>query len=254
MVFWSERRGRYVQIGHDFFQQLITKGHLEIGYNFGKLLRFERNSPSNKLPSKDAPNVTAEQKARAEAWLQKYPWRNGAVTLKTLMHSREFEPNTRLWHALNVVMNYERFTSDLEETIRQGKIRRKDINGTLRDASEVSFVAGFSAATLLKKPLEYDAVALHEVKRKRAEASGKLSNRKRAARVASFMAEIEALAHLYPMMSEQRIVDQAFENAVAKAPDLWRQGKGQKDAYLSDDIRSKEPFKSRYYAIFGKTA
>ena len=56
------------------------------------------------------------------------------------------------------------------------------------------------------------------------------------------------------MVIEKRLVDQAFETVVGRDLDLWRQGRGQKDAYLSQDIRSVEPYKSRYYAVFTQTA
>jgi hypothetical protein len=256
VVFWSSRRGRYVQIDLDLYQKLVLKGERQVGFQFGKLLRFEPGNPNRDLPRADSPSITPEQKAQAEAWLKKYPWRNGSYQLTRLLSLQLAEPNTPFWHAATVVMNHERFVSDLEETVLDARSRwllPSEAEDALKDASEVSFAAGLSAAALAKKPLEYDVVALREGKAKRAEASGKASNSKRAARVAAFWGEIEALAYLYPQISEARLVDQAFENAVAQDPDLWRQGKGQKEAYLSEDIRSKEPYKSRYYALFAKT-
>jgi hypothetical protein len=68
------------------------------------------------------------------------------------------------------------------------------------------------------------------------------------------MTELEALGVYYPTIKEQTLVDEAFNNVVERDPKLWRQGRGQKEAYLSEHIRSVEPYKSRYYTIFGQTA
>lgn len=254
VVFWSDRRGRHVQIDLELYQRLILKAQSAVGYQFGRMLRFE---PDRGLPREDSPVISSEQRAQAEAWLQKYPWRNGSYKLAGLFAGQLVEPNTPFWHAATVVMNHERFVSDLEASVRNARSSRltpDEIEDALKDSAEVSFAAGLSAAALAKKPLEYDVVAQREIKAKRTKASGKVSNGKRAARVAAFWGEIEALGPLYPQISEARLVDQAFENALVKDTDLWRQGRGQKEVYLSKDIRSKAPYKSMYYAIFGKTA
>ncbi|GAA3868016.1 hypothetical protein [Celeribacter arenosi] len=168
----------------------------------------------------------------------------------------QVEPSTPLWHAINVVLGYDWFTYVRQRAGRNaahGALIPDEADRLLKEASEISFMAGMSAAAFDRKPLEYEVVAMKEAKRKRGAASGQASNNKRAARVAAFWSEIEALADLFPKMTEERIVAQAFENAVANDPDLWRQGKGQMEAYLSDDIRSTEPYKSQYYALFQKT-
>ncbi|PJE28863.1 hypothetical protein SAMN06297129_1286 [Pseudooceanicola antarcticus] len=257
VVFWSEQRGRHVQVDLDLYQRLILKGEREIGYRFGRLLRFEPNDPNRDLPRADHTSISREQKAQAEAWLQKYPWRNGCRRLAALFSQGEIESNTPFWHAVAVLTHHETFARGLKASARDaenGGLTAEEAEEALKEASEVSFAAGLSAAAFVRKPLEYDVMAMRKAKLKRAEASGKASNSKRAARVAAFWTEIEALAPLYPQISEDRLVDQAFEHAVAKDPDLWRQGRGQKEAYLSEDIRSKEPYKSRYYALFSKTA
>ncbi|GAA3855059.1 hypothetical protein [Celeribacter arenosi] len=256
VVFWSERRGRHVQIDLDLYQKLLTKGQSQIGYRFGTPLRYERNSPTKDLPSGNHPAITAEQRERAEVWLRKYPWRHGSKLLSMLGTIPNLEPKTQLWHALTVVLNHERFTGDLQQSVQSAQeagLGPSEVESTVKDASEVSFTAGFSAAALLRKPLEYEVVKLQEAKRKRSKASGKASMSNRAKRVAAFWAQIVELAPFYPKMSEDRILEQAFDHAVEKDPDLWRQGKGQMEAYLSDDIRSKEPYKSQYYALFQKT-
>ena len=267
VVFWSEQRGRHVQVDLDLYQRLILKGEREIGYRFGRLFRFEPSDPNRDLPRADHSSISRDQKAQAEAWLQKYPWRNGCRRLAALFSQGEIEPNTPFWHAVAVLTHHERFTRGLTASVRDaesggltaeeaesGGLTAEEAEEALKEASEVSFAAGLSAAAFARKPLEYDVMAMRAAKLKRATASGKASNSKRAARVAAFWSEIEALSQLYPQISETRLIDQAFENAVAKDPDLWRQGRGQKEAYLSEDIRSVEPYKSRYYALFSKTA
>lgn len=256
VAFWSETRGRHVQIDLDLYQKLILRGERKVGHRFGRLIRFEPDNPNKDLPHADSPSISSDQKMEAEAWLARYPWRSGSYRLTTLFAMGKVEPNTPFWHAATVVMSHERFTRELEASVRDalnGGMTAGETEEALKGAAELSFVAGLSAAAVVRKPLEYDVVALRQAKLKRGEASGKASNSKRAARVAAFWAEIERLAPLYPQISEARLVDQAFENAVAKDPDLWRQGRRQKEAYLSEDIRSRAPYKSRYYALFSKT-
>lgn len=255
VVFWSEQRGCNVRVDLDLYQRLILKGESEIGYRFGRLLRFEPNNPIRGLPRADHTSISREQKAQAEAWQQKYPRRNGCRRLAALFSQGEIEPNTPFWHAVAVLTHHERYNRGLMASVRDAEnsgLTAEEAEEALKEASEVSFSAGLSAAAFVRKLLAYDVMAMRKAKLKRAEASGKASNSKRAARVAAFWSEIEALAPPYPQISEDRLVDQAFENAVAKDLDLWRPGRGQKEAYLSEDIRSVEPYKARYYAHFPK--
>ncbi|GAA3868005.1 hypothetical protein [Celeribacter arenosi] len=81
IVFWSPRRQRYVTIDLDFYQNLLMRARREIGFIFGRMLRFEPGYTGDGLPPAYHPVVTAAQRARAEAWLNKYPWRNGTYSL-----------------------------------------------------------------------------------------------------------------------------------------------------------------------------
>lgn len=82
---------------------------------------------------------------------------------------------------------------------------------------------------------------------------GDASAKAKTQRLNSFMEEIEALGDLFPRMNADVIEDKAFQNAVNKNTNLWCEGKGQKENYLSNHIRSQEPWKSRYNVIFHKT-
>ncbi len=100
-----------------------------------------------------------------------------------------------------------------------------------------------------------EEIAIQEksTREKAGRGGGKASGGRKSKRLNSFIVEIEKLAPFYPRISEARLLDQAFDNAQQSDESLWSEGKDQKENYLSNHIRSEEPYKSRYYAIFGKT-
>ncbi|WP_139170547.1 hypothetical protein [Lutimaribacter saemankumensis] len=92
--------------------------------------------------------------------------------------------------------------------------------------------------------------AVDETRRKaRAGAGGgKKSNQRRLENLETLMQEIERLSGVVDLMSEDRIVEQAFEAAQARQPKMPKT-KRTLDGY-GTALRSEEPFKSRYNKIF----
>lgn len=81
---------------------------------------------------------------------------------------------------------------------------------------------------------------------------GQNSRNRRTKRLEAFMNAIEELRDLFPRIGEDAIVKQAFENAAEKYSNFWKQGPGQSERYATD-LRSEEPFKQRYFAVFKKS-
>lgn len=118
-----------------------------------------------------------------------------------------------------------------------------------------NFTAGYLTRELKMVLSQTEMIAMksERTKSKAGKGGGKSSAFKKESRLEAFLLEIEKLGTHFPDLNEQAIVNQAFDDAVAITPVLWNVGKGQKDEYLST-LRSKEPYKSRYWAIFDKTA
>ena len=97
------------------------------------------------------------------------------------------------------------------------------------------------------------AKAAIELRSKAGRGGSKASQSARSKRLSQFAQEIEKLGDLYPRISEQVILDQAFRNAVEADGEPWKQGRGQQHAY-EIELRSSPSFRRRYFAIFSKTA
>ncbi|MGB0508130.1 MAG: hypothetical protein ACPGGK_18240 [Pikeienuella sp.] len=98
--------------------------------------------------------------------------------------------------------------------------------------------------------LASDAV---ELRTRAGEGGKRASQTAKQDRLDKFLAEIVALADLYPRISEQMIVDQAFKNAVKAEANLWKQGKGQQANYETE-LRSDPKYSDRYFMCFPTTA
>ncbi|NIZ62234.1 hypothetical protein DL239_14745 [Sedimentitalea sp. CY04] len=96
---------------------------------------------------------------------------------------------------------------------------------------------------------ESSIVRRKEQSQKAGSGGGKSSSLAREARLEAFMFAIEQLADLFPRMSEDAIVMQAFENAAKREEKFWKVAPGQAERYVVP-LRSEQPFKRRYDAIF----
>ncbi len=255
-VYWSGEQARYVQISAADRQKALRDAQREIGFRF-RTDRYAEGLGNNlDLPERDHPSITTEQREVANAWLLAHPSR-GSESLSALIALDLLEPNTPLWHALTVIDSHEKMArnkSAAQNTSERDQLCQEDVAELLQETAELGFLMGKSASALEKKPLEYEVISLERGKHARAKASGEKSAASREKRIEAFMSEIEILGDIFPRVSEAVVVNQAFQNAVEKNRKLWRQGAGQMEEYLSQDLRSKEPFKARYFAIFGKTA
>lgn len=83
-------------------------------------------------------------------------------------------------------------------------------------------------------------------------AGGSSSKTKRTKRLEAFMCHIEALAHLTDVMTEDRILAQAWDDASNAGIDMPKTPKVRFDYEVQ--LRSIEPFKARYQLVFKKTA
>lgn len=130
-------------------------------------------------------------------------------------------------------------------------------------ASEL-FVAQFVthddfAAGYLTKEIEVISGGTEEIATQSAEirekaglAGARASRNRRTSNLETLMREIEGLADLADRISEDRIFEQAYEKAETKSEKMPKSQKS-KDDYATA-IRSEEPFKSRYEAVFRKNA
>jgi hypothetical protein len=256
-IFWSDRRRKWVQIDAHLRRKIFNKGQRELGYRF----HYERGSifddENNHLPDESETSAAPDQIQKESEWWRRYPWRGGSSCIFYRERQRHIEPFTEFWHALNILIVYEDFKRTFASLVGARRHKQKSrthlaVNGL--SIAESGRKIGESYDALRTKLSEYETLAYRTEKHSRSIASGKKSSKKKSERIKLFMEEIEKLGDMFPRMNEQKIVDQAFDNVINTYPDLWNQGKGQKEAYLSQHIRSEEPFKSRYYAIFGKTA
>ena len=97
------------------------------------------------------------------------------------------------------------------------------------------------------------AVSALEARKSAGRAGGDSSSSKKTIRLTAFLQEIEALSDLVGRIGEKAILNQAFSNAIAADPVLWRQGRGQQEEYETI-LRSENGFMARYHAVFQKTA
>lgn len=256
-IFWSKSRRRWVQFDTELRRKIFNKGQREVGYKFS----YDGESPfddsNSDLPLYENHDYKTRELPKRFIWLSKYPWRCETETLRKHFKEDNIELYSQLWHAVNILQHYTEFKRLFDEMVgaqREKQMGRRRIALNILAIADCSVKIGESFEAACMKKVEHETLTYRLEKQARTKASGQKSNQKKTQRILSFLEEIEQLGDMFPRMSEQSIVDQAFENVVGKHPGFWKQGKGQKDAYLSEHIRSEEPYKSRYYTIFGKTA
>jgi len=256
-IFWSDSRQRWVQIDARVRHKIFSKGQRELGYKFSYEGYWEFDGDNSHLPMDIEVNHTRELMLKELEWQRKYWWRGGSRSIYMQERNGRIEPFTTFWHAFNILRSYEEFRECFNSLVGSGRYKQVSRIHLAIDLSTIADTGrriGESYDAIRKKQAEYETLAYRSEKQSRSIASGKKSSNKKIERIESYLKEIEKLGDLFPRMNERSIVDQAFENVVGKHPELWKQGKGQKESYLSQHIRSEEPYKSRYYAIFGKTA
>lgn len=120
--------------------------------------------------------------------------------------------------------------------------------------SEYDFDTGYASRELevLAGGAEALAQKALDAQAQRAKAGGRKSREQRRYRLEALMQAIESLSEVVGHVSESRILEQAWEDA-ENAIDAMPRTKNIRFDY-EVAIRSEEPFKSRYRAVFGKNA
>lgn len=99
---------------------------------------------------------------------------------------------------------------------------------------------------------ERAAIGSTELRKNAGKGGAKASRERKLANLELLMQEIEKLTGAYSLFSEDRIVEQAFETAREREPNFPKSKKTLDD--YGTALRSEEPFKSRYEAVFRKNA
>ncbi len=100
------------------------------------------------------------------------------------------------------------------------------------------------------------AIKYSETRKSAGQGGGEASSTKKQMRLESLLSNLEELIAENPALNEISdiaVAELAVKRAKALSPDLWSQGQGQLENYLTE-IASKQPYKKRYDAIFHKTA
>ena len=117
-----------------------------------------------------------------------------------------------------------------------------------------SFDAGYASRELelLHGGVEDIAIRTMQTRKRAGVGGGKASSKKRLENLEIVIEEIEKLAGIVGQISEDRIVEQAFEIAKGRKPHFPKSRKTIEE--YGTALRSQEPFKSRYEAVFRKNA
>ncbi len=106
------------------------------------------------------------------------------------------------------------------------------------------------------EPFAEKGVAAAAAQKKRSEASGAKSHKKRHQRIKAMLVAMENLVRDNPVsarMNLEQIAELAIDDSSKNDPELWSQGKGQKTLYL-DEMASDLRYQKRYNALKSKTA
>ncbi len=120
--------------------------------------------------------------------------------------------------------------------------------------SNNGFDAGYASRELimLASGSEEVAILATNTRKKAGEAGARASRERRLQNLELLMQQIEQLSDAVGFFSEERIVEQALEKTVEKQKDFPKSQKTHAD--YGTALRSEEPFKSRYEAVFKKNA
>lgn len=120
--------------------------------------------------------------------------------------------------------------------------------------SDYDFDIGYASRELefLYSGAEKEALKSMARSNKAGESGGRSSTMRKKTNLEFLMNEIEALAGTVGLFSEERIIQQAWDTAQSKYPDMPK-SKTTKEDYETI-IRSEEPFRARYQIVFRKDA
>ena len=168
--------------------------------------------------------------------------------------------DTESWQAHNLlsllrILNVKR---RLRKGAKEDKkpVSSDQLDCLILDTFDIGFLAGRLWSEYRTKENLEELVEKGEAsviaQEKRTKASASKSSEKRFINIEYLLKEIENLAGHHPAFSEESIFKQAYENARVKNPNMPK-SKKTLDEY-GTVLRSEEPFKSRYEAVFRKNA
>lgn len=150
------------------------------------------------------------------------------------------EPFSRIWHLAEIAKQHEKLC---DAKLESERLWAAFFIG--RHLSEMRWREHHSEDSLAGKRAS-------EAQTKRTAASGQKSKQRKHQNLECFMQEIEMLASSVGIFTEDRIVAQAYESALEHNPNMPKSKKTREDYETA--LRSEEPFKSRYEAVFRKNA
>ncbi|NOD35604.1 MULTISPECIES: hypothetical protein [unclassified Ruegeria] len=163
---------------------------------------------------------------------------------------------TKRWFEFKILDELASFKSYIHEGSRDSELS-KAIAGQLRHYMYGQLLALGRMVEHYRWKFSYEDAAITGVRsaktRLRAgEAGARASRKRRLQNLESLMQQIEELSDAVGLINEERIVEQALEKTVEKRKDFPKSAKTHAD--YGTALRSEEPFKSRYEAVFKKNA
>lgn len=162
---------------------------------------------------------------------------------------------TKRWFEFKILDELAGFKDYLIDGSRDSELSRK-IAAQVRSVVYGDLVSLGRMVEHYRWKFSYEEAALGGLRsakasKARGRKGGEASSRIKTQNLQALMVELEALADLYPRMSEEAIFDQAYANASAKRkmPQTTRTIED-----YGTTLRSDEEFKSRYFSIFQKNA
>lgn len=160
-------------------------------------------------------------------------------------------------YGVDVERRYTRSEIDTVAVLQMLGIRdfciNEDPDG--KETIEFVFAAGFTAGRVFSAvqnlmTLEPAARSSIEARHKAGEAGARASRDRRLQNLELLMREIEQLSGAVGLISEERIIEQALETLAVRQKGFPKSHKTHAD--YGTALRSEEPFKSRYEAVFSK--
>ncbi|MEH6653537.1 hypothetical protein [Loktanella salsilacus] len=144
---------------------------------------------------------------------------------------------------------------DPEQTIRDAFPHPNDFIKLMMDHYDLGFLTARLLSENFNKneiePLAFKGAAFDEAQRQRTFASGKKASDKRHQRIEAVLGAMEELCAENPSIGRvgiRALADIAIKDCANADPQLWKQGKGQRDGYI-DEMKSDLRYQSRFRAL-----
>lgn len=214
---FHSRAGHPRQIDGVIRHKIFIKGEESIG---SKLYDDGREFFGELFDYSDEYFEISREKIKKElTWTRQYPWR-GSLSLSLWYRLDRFEPYTPLWYAVTILDLYENVLVSQMDLLfgssRTKNFSRSELASTVLSITGNAVTIGQHVEALDKKDIEYEAVKAREGLKNRTNASGNKSTEKRLNNLEHYMCAIESLKGAVGLMSDDRILDAAYENVKAE--------------------------------------